>query len=300
MRRPTLMFLLLLCVALWGWTFTGVKGAIGSYSVMGFLALRFAVAAVALGVAFAAFARRWHGPSLGMGAVMGLVLTSSYLLQTYGLAQTSSTNNGIITGLFLVFTPIFNGLLFGVRTRAISWGAIGASFMGLVLLAGQGPNGINFGDVLTVCAAASLGLHIALQDRYARHYDPLTLTLGQILTAAAIFMLLWLSTETPTMPAPEVWTVILICGLFATAAAFFVQILVQRHLSAVQTASILMLESVFAALIAFIWAGDRLSGVQWMGAALMVGAVCVVEIYGSLHRKGPLGPTRIVGIVPSK
>ena len=48
MNRTHLTVLMLLFVALWGWTFTGVKQAIDQFDVMGFLALRFTVAALAL------------------------------------------------------------------------------------------------------------------------------------------------------------------------------------------------------------------------------------------------------------
>ncbi len=46
--------------------------------------------------------------------------------------------------------------------------AVLLSLLGIVLLAGGGPDGANRGDILTRLCAGALGLHIALLSRYAR------------------------------------------------------------------------------------------------------------------------------------
>src|SRR4029079_13579045 len=66
-----------------------------------------------------------------------------YLTQTAGLTITSPGNAGLITGLFVVLTPLITRL-FGTRIRWWTWIAVVVSLAGLVLLTG-GPTGMNTG-----------------------------------------------------------------------------------------------------------------------------------------------------------
>src|SRR5918995_5445674 len=96
----------------WGWTFVVVQDAIALYGVLGFLAVRVALAAVALAPYSV---RKVSLRTLGVGAGIGLALAVGYLFQTTGLLLTSPTNSGLITGLFVVFAPLADRLFFGAR-----------------------------------------------------------------------------------------------------------------------------------------------------------------------------------------
>src|SRR5215216_4867568 len=96
--------------AVWGWTFVVVQDAISAFGVLGFLALRFALASAALSpILLSGVTRR----TLLVGGGIGLVLAAGYLFQTLGLLYTTPTNSGLITGLFVVFAPLADRLLFG-------------------------------------------------------------------------------------------------------------------------------------------------------------------------------------------
>ncbi len=281
MNRLVSCFLLLAIVAVWGWTFSLMKGPIETYGVVSFLAVRFVIGSLAISLVAA---RRTTWRTLKVGGRIGLVLAAAYLLQTYGLRHTTATNTGLITGLFIVFAPLANRLLFGVRTRLALWGAIGVSVAGLALLTGAGANSVAPGDVLTLCAAACFGLHVALLDRHAEHHDALVLAQGQLMVAAAVFLVVWPLVEPVVLPPPGwgpdgVWPALLVTGFIATAAAFLVQTYVQQRLRAVQTAAIIVTEPLFAALFAYALLGDRLTGWQVVGGVLMVAALILVEVY---------------------
>ena len=281
MTRLVSCLLLLAVVAVWGWTFSLMKGPVETYGVVSFLAVRFALGAVAISLAAV---RRTTWRTLRVGAPIGLVLAAAYLAQTYGLRYTTATNTGLITGLFVVFAPLANRVLFGVRTRSALWGAIGISIVGLGLLARGGLNGVALGDILTLGAAALFGLHIALLDRHAKHHDAVVLAQGQLTVASVVFLLVWPLTEPVVLPPPgwgvdAVWPALLVTGLVATAAAFLVQTYVQQRLRAVQTAMIIVTEPLFAALFGYLIHGDRLTGMQMLGAGLMVVALILAEVY---------------------
>ena len=168
-RRLALAGLLLAVVAVWGWTFVVVKEAVAIYGVVPFLAVRFAIGALAVGL-FSV--RRIEPAALRAAAPVGLVLGAAFLLQTLGLERSTATNTGLITGLFVLFAPLANRWLFGVKTGRLLWASIGVSLMGLALLTGAAPAGLAAGDLLTMVAAAAFGLHMALLDHGSKRTTP--------------------------------------------------------------------------------------------------------------------------------
>jgi drug/metabolite transporter (DMT)-like permease len=213
------------------------------------------------------------------------VLALAYLLQTTGLLFTTPTNSGLITGLFVVFAPLADRLFFGTRASRLTMVAIVLSLLGMALLAGGGPEGVNPGDLLTLLCAVALGLHIALLSRYSAGHDTVGLTFAQILAMAILFAALWPLSGAVALPPREVWGALLVTGLLASAGAFYVQTFVQRRMPAARTAIILTMEPVFAALFGYWLAGDRLVALQVFGSALILSALLVCEVLPVLSTK---------------
>ena len=280
--------LLVAVTAVWGWTFVVVQDAISVYGVIPFLAVRFVLAGAALAPIYATKLTR---RSLIVGGAIGVVLAAGYLFQTTGLLFTTPTNSGLITGLFVVFAPLADRLLFGANVSRQVVLAVALSLLGMVLLAGGGPEGPNWGDLLTLLCAAALGLHIALLSRYAAFHDAGALTLAQILSIALLFLIVWPLFAPVSLPPSEVWVALLVTGLLASAGAFLVQTTVQQHIPAARTAIILTMEPVFAALFGYWLAGDRLVAVQILGALMILSALAIGEVLPVLWRsKSPRTP----------
>ncbi|MBM3999786.1 MAG: DMT family transporter [Planctomycetes bacterium] len=261
--------------AVWGWTFLVVKEATGQYGVVGFLAARFALATAIMGPFLAT--RR----SVGLArdsALVGGVLAASYLFQTFGLAATSATHCGLITGLFVVFVPIANRVLFRRPVPGTMWIAACLSVTGLFLLTGAGMERPRFGDLLTLGAAVCLGLHCALLEQVARRHDAAAFAGGQFLVATIVFLAVWPLVDRVRPPPRDVIPAIVLTGVLATAVGFLVQTVVQQKLAAARVAVILTLETVFAAFFGVVLGGDRLGPTQWIGAAVMLVAVTLAEI----------------------
>jgi drug/metabolite transporter (DMT)-like permease len=266
----------------WGWTFVVVQDAISVYGVIPFLAVRFILAGAALAPIYATKLTR---RSLIVGGGIGVVLAAGYLFQTTGLLFTTPTNSGLITGLFVVFAPLADRLLFGANVSRQVVLAVALSLLGMVLLAGGGPEGANWGDLLTLLCAAALGLHIALLSRYAASHNAGALTLAQILAMALLFAGVWPFLGPVSFPPPGVWVALLVTGLLASAGAFLVQTTVQQHIPAARTAIILTMEPVFAALFGYWLAGDRLVAVQILGALMILSALVIGEVVPVLRRR---------------
>jgi len=279
--RLVYTLLLVAVTAVWGWTFVIVQDAILIYGVLPFLAVRFALAGLVL---TPIYVRKLTRRSLLVGGGIGVVLAAGYLFQTLGLLYTTPTNSGLITGLFVVFAPLSDRFFFGANASRQVIVAVGFSLIGMVLLAGGSPDGVNPGDFLTLICAMALGLHIALLSKYAPGHDPGALTLAQILAMALLFLLVWPFAAPIEVPPASVVFALLVTGLLASAGAFLVQTTVQQKIPAARTAIILTMEPVFAALFGYWLAGDRLVAVQILGAVLIFSALVIGEVLPVLRR----------------
>jgi drug/metabolite transporter (DMT)-like permease len=270
---PALLALVVV-TAVWGVTFVQVKDAVELYPLFAFLAVRFAIASLALAPIAAPRLRAggWRPATL-----LGLLLAAGYVLQTAGLQRTTVSSTGFITGLYVVFTPLFAYALFRIRAGRAVWAGVALSVVGLALLSGVGV-GSAAGDALVLAGSAVYSLQIALMERFARLYDPIAFTFVEMLAAFVAFTAVAAALGDLVMPHGwTVWGALLVTGVFASALAYLVQTWAQRRTSATRTALAFALEPAWTALFGYWLAGDRLGGVGWTGAALIMAGIVVAE-----------------------
>jgi drug/metabolite transporter (DMT)-like permease len=273
--RPFLA--LILVTAIWGVTFVQVKDAVEIYPLFAFLAIRFAIASVALAPFAGGRMRSLDRRGTVAGAGLGGLLALGYALQTAGLARTTVSSTGFITGLCVVLTPIIAYLLFRDRISAAAWVGVGVATVGLAMLSGI-EAGSAAGDALVLGGAAAYALQIVLLERYAPDYDPVAFTLAEMVAACLGFTAI--ATARSELSVPHGWTVwgaLLVTGIFASGLAFVIQTWAQRRTSATRTALAFAAEPVFAAFFGYLLAGDRLGAVGLGGCALILGGIVISE-----------------------
>ena len=270
---PALLALLVV-TAVWGVTFVQVKDALEVYPLFAFLAVRFAIASLTLAPLAAP---RLRGAGWRPGALLGALLAVGYALQTAGLERTTVSSAGFITGLYVVFTPVFAYLLFRIRVARLVVAGVGLALLGLALLSGVSV-GDPLGDALVLAGSAAYSLQIALLERYARRYDPVAFTFVEMLAAFAGFTVIAAALGQIELPRGwVVWGALLVTGVFASALGFLVQTWAQQQLSATRTALAFAMEPVWTAVFGYWLAGDRLGVVGWTGAALIMAGIAVAE-----------------------
>jgi len=265
---------LVVVTAVWGVTFVQVKDALELYPLFAFLAVRFAIASVALAPVAAPRLRRagWKPATL-----LGGLLALGYALQTAGLDRTSVSSTGFITGLYVVFTPLFAYALFRIRVARVVVLGVGLSLVGLALLAGVGV-GQPGGDALVLAGAAAFSLQIALMERYAPRYDAVAFTFIEMLAAFVGFAVIAVALGQVEVPRGwTVWGALIVTGVFASALGFLVQTWAQRSTSATRTALVFTLEPVFAGIFGFALAGDRLGALGFAGCAVIMAGIVLAE-----------------------
>jgi drug/metabolite transporter (DMT)-like permease len=265
---------LIAVTAVWGVTFVQVKDALELYPLFAFLAVRFGIATLTLAPAAV---RRVRDVGWKAGVALGLLLALGYALQTAGLERTTVSSAGFVTGLYVVFTPLFAYALFRIRVgRAVLVG-VAISLVGLGLLTGVGV-GDPVGDLLVLAGSAAYSLQIALMERYAARHDPVAFTFVEMLAAFGGFASIALALGQVELPRGwVVWGALLVTGVFASALAFLVQTWAQQRLSAARTALAFAMEPAWTALFGYWLAGDRLGALGWSGAALIMIAIVIAE-----------------------
>jgi drug/metabolite transporter (DMT)-like permease len=156
---------LLVMTAAWGSTFFLIKDVVTRIPVADLLAIRFAIASVALGL-IAAPRLHMSRSVLSYGALLGLLYGAAQILQTAGLAHTSASVSGFVTGLYVVATPLLTALVLRRRVPPLTWLSAVLATIGLGFLALHGFS-IGFGELLTLIAAVIYAGHIVALGQFS-------------------------------------------------------------------------------------------------------------------------------------
>jgi drug/metabolite transporter (DMT)-like permease len=275
--------------AVWGLTFVMVQDAIELLPTMAFLGYRFLPAALLVALVFRRQLRGLSAEGWRAGALMGAFLTAGYIFQTLGLEETTASNAGFITGLFVVFTPLLGALLLRDRISGLAWTAAGVSALGLYLLSGAGGDFEARGDGLVLLCALSFAGHILVTGRAVREHDVGALLVVQLGVCGVVCLAI--AAAVGDLEAPEgstVWSALLVTSLVASAVGFFVQSFAQQHAPPARTALILASEPAFAGLFGYLLADERLSATGWLGALLILTAIVAVEVVPRFRPPRPL------------
>jgi drug/metabolite transporter (DMT)-like permease len=287
MSRLQADLLLVLCAAVWGFAFLFQKTAMEHVGPMLFVALRSAVACIALApIAF--LERRWsnsEGRSVRnatrAGLIAGLAFATGAILQQAGLITASVTNTGFLTALYVVITPFIAWVLIKKKPGFLIWVAVALSFIGIWLLGGGTFAAFGRGDLLVAVSAVFWALHVVVVSLYAGKSGPILFTCLQFAVVAAVAGVLAIAFEPISVAAignaaPEIAYV----GVLSSALTFTLLTMALRSTPPSEATIIVSTETLFAALGAYVFIGERLHLTGWLGAGLILGAVVLIQVAG--------------------
>ena len=268
---------LLLVSAAWGLAFVVMKPAIERQSVNNFLFTRFSMAVLVMILIRPQVLRFFTKELLLRGFAAGFLLGGGYIFQTVGLANTGAAITGFVTGLYVVLTPLFAGLIFKERVSKNTWLYVFMATVGLALLSLKGWS-IGFGELMVFFSAIAFAAHITALSKWSAGRDVYAMTISQLTMCAAMTGVASAFEGYSAPPDSGVWAVVVFTAVFATAIAFIVQTWSQAHMSATKVAVILTMEVVFAAFFAIIFAGERLTLQAAIGGILVVAAMYLIVL----------------------
>jgi drug/metabolite transporter (DMT)-like permease len=222
--------------------------------------------------------------------LVGILLAAGSVLQQAGLEHTTAGKAGFITSLYVVLVPLLLAAIWRQRAHWTAWLASLVATMGLLLLSVQGEWSLNLGDALELVGTVLWALHVIMIGRLARRADALRLSLVQYLVCGLLTTALGLAFEYETLGGLSVaWWTVAYGGVLAVGIGFTLQAIAQRVAPPTDTAVILSMESVFAALFGWLFLREMLTGRQIVGCVLMFTGMLLAQASSLLrgeHEEG--------------
>lgn len=266
---------------IWGASFTLVRWALESFSASTLIFWRFILAFTLGEVGFfifnrSLFRRSFKDAKLAMWG--GLFLGVSLFLQTYGLNFTTATNSGFITSLYVVMIPIILALFFKQKLKKRHFSLSLLAFAGMGFLLELSDFQIEKGELLTLGAALTAAFQIIYVGRYASQavssfrfnsyqtfWSWVTLLPFLLIETKTQHITLW-----PENPSLKAILSVATLAIAVSLLAFYLQVRAQRVLSTTTSSMLCLLEGPFAFFFGAIFLGERLNGVQTLGAFLIL------------------------------
>jgi drug/metabolite transporter (DMT)-like permease len=289
-RRTTLLAaaVLLVVAACWGSTFFLIKDLLDRVPTLDFLALRFAIASLALLLVAPRALGRLSPTVRRHAAVLGLLYGVAQILQTTGLAHTPASVSGFVTGLYVVCTPLLAAAILRTRIPPITWVAVVLATIGLGVLALRGFS-IGYGELITLASAVLYALHIVGLGAWSTAQDAVGMTILQVMVIALVCALATVPDGIVLPTRTGDWVSVAYMAVIVGALGLLGQTWAQAHLPPTRTALIMSMEPVFASFFAVWLGGEDLTNRLLLGGSMVLVAMLIVE----------LAPRRVVeGEVP--
>lgn len=283
MSRLKADLILFLVAAIWGAAFLFQKQGVLALGACTFVALRFLISALmVLPLAWREFktlpkipqALKWELLFLCVVFVVGV------LFQHLGLMSTSVTNAGFLTGLYVLFVALICRFIYKQTVSKFLFPAAFLSVVGIGMLSGGGDlSQMNWGDLLVILCAVSFGFQVALIGRIMKAIQaPYCVSFLQYIVTVVIAALIAIVWEHPHLA--DVWEMrwaLLYAGALSGGVAYTLQVVAQQFTPASDSAVIMSMESVFAAILGVGINVDAFTPQIAFGSVLILVAIALVE-----------------------
>lgn len=260
---------LVLSAIFFGGTFIVVKNLLDDFSPINIVFLRYAVATILFLFSGGIPTKKTVKP----GLLMGVFLWVGYVTQTQGLLTTSTINSGVVTGFYIVLTPIFSKIINKTSLSGKSYLFSLTGFLGIFLIASNSYDQL-FGNLFTLICATGYALHIVMVERYIKDQNISQLMFVQSLIGT-LLCVPFLNLEQFSFKIQYVMP-ILFLGFVVNFAAFYLQLYGQKIINASTAALLLSLEAIFALIIGILYVGEVLNITNWAGVFLVLLSIFLV------------------------
>ena len=272
--------LLMLTAMIWGTAFVFQRVGMDDIEPITFNAARMALAAVAVGAVsmlpaasekekMAIMSRErsaaYRRNTVIGGICCGAFLAAASIFQQMGIVYTTAGKAGFITAMYMLLVPVIGFLFLGKRNSWIVW---------LAVLIGRG-------DTLVCICAVLFSGHILCCDHFVNLGNPIRISAIQFASCTVISSIAALILEQPSWAKIVSAAIpILYCGLISGGLGYTLQIIAQKYTDPAVASLLMSLESVFAVIAGALLLGERMTGRELLGCAIMFAAIVLVQIRG--------------------
>ncbi len=251
-------------------------------------AFRFGLSCIVIWLIYFPRMRHISRETIKYSVIIGTCLAIVYMCCTYGVMYTSISNAGFICALPVVTTPVLEFILARKMPSRRLFTALLLCTVGLALLTLNEQFRPALGDIICSGTAIFYAIDLVVTDRAVHRPDVDALQMGilQLGVVGIIMLVLSFILEEPHLPSsPAVWASALFLALFCSGFAFVVQAVQQQYTTPSHVGLIFTLEPLFSAIVAYFLAGERLGTRGYLGAALMMTSLILMELDWNALRK---------------
>ena len=249
------------------------------------IALRFALAALVLGVCFFRHFRNFNFDTLKYSFILSFLLTAMYIFNIVGVRYTTSVKASFFTTLSFLVCPVINLILYKMKIQKHIGISALICLLGTCMLCyspDMGGLDINFGDFL--CALASIvgAINIIYMEKIS-HRDNIDNTLFTIFLM--IFIAIWGTIialargefDYHSQVTGSQMIAIIIMGIFSSAGAFILQIHCEKHVPSNRVGIIFSLEPASGCILSVLLIHEAMSLIGWAGALIIMISILYME-----------------------
>ncbi|MEZ5511688.1 MAG: DMT family transporter [Gammaproteobacteria bacterium] len=258
-----------------GWMFS--KNALQGMPPLYFLGIRFTLAGLILAALAVPQLRQLSALQWRQAAQLGCLFAVALMIWIIGLHHTVHVGEGaFITSMGVVIVPVFARFIFKDTLPLSTWVAIPVALAGLGLLSLNRGVRLEAGQILFLVSATLFALHFNLITRVVASIPALALTSIQLTVVGIVSWGVALLVEDyPATVGIDIWGWLLAAVLLASSGRFLLQTYAQSRTSASHAAIIMVLEPVWASLMAGLWLDESMTMLQLAGCSLIFMALLV-------------------------
>lgn len=223
---------------------------------------------------------------LGAFALFGFIsIAFFFACYQYAVQNGGSALSSVLLYTAPAWVAIFSRIIFGEAFTVVKLAAIGMALTGVICISFSGTGasplpsaaGQTFplaGVLFGLLSGLLYATHYIFTKNYLKRYTAFTIY-GYSLLFAVLGMLPFVSRLPGTLVA---WGAVLFLALVCTYAAYWAYCEGLKRLAPTKAAVLCTLEPVIATAIAWWMWGERFTGIGWVGAALVIGAVLVLVL----------------------
>lgn len=269
-------------MVLWGVSFVASKVVLQQLTPLTYMATRFAIAALILGVLLwmRGFPRMTGKTHLLIALTALAEPVAYFLFESYGLQRTTATTASLIIATIPLAVMVVARIILGEPIPRQGFIAVVISLAGISLLvagarSASGDSSV-IGILLVFGAVISAAFYITLARKLTQHHSPLVITTLQTGYGALAFGLLWI-VQPAAVRIPQLdtagWGALAFLVVGATVGAFLLYNFALRHESAGTASLYINAIPVVTAITGWLLLNERLTVVQLAGGLLVLIAV---------------------------
>lgn len=278
-RKRKAELILLSITFIWGATFSIVKSALADVSPLFFIGIRFILAFLFILLFFQRDLKNINREEIYHSSILGILLFFGFTAQTIGLLYTSASKSAFLTGMAVIFTPIFQFII--EKKAPLLGNLIGVIIVSVGLYFLTSPRGseFNFGDGLTIACAIVFALYIVYVDIATQRTNPLRVTFLQILINGILCLFLaFIFEDIKFTFTPKMIFALIYLSLFATVLTLYLQMRWQKETTPTKAAVIFTLEPVIAAVLAYLFLDENIGLLGVIGGATILFGLILSEV----------------------